>query len=368
VSAGGRPALLEARVRQAFRGFALDVELASDGPVLGVFGASGSGKTTLLRAVAGWLRPDAGRVAVAGRVLCERPGGTWLPPERRRLAPVVQDALLFPHLDVRGNLAYAPGAGPRLAGAAGRRIVEVLRLAPLLERGVANLSGGERQRVALGRALLAEPALLLLDEPTSALDAELARDVLALLLEVKRELRVPMLFVTHKVSELLALADDCVVLERGRLAAQGAPVEVLKRPRALGVANLAGVDNLLRLPVLRHDEAGGVTLLELGPGVALAAPLCDAAPGSAVGVGLYADEVMLCLERPSGLSARNALPCAVRRLDAVGHEVLVELEVGGRALRARVTPAAARELGLGPGARVVALVKTSSLRLLGTGA
>jgi len=357
--------ILEARVRHRFRGFALDVEVATDGPVLGIFGASGSGKTTLLHALAGLLRPHEARVAVRGRELCAAPGGRWVPPERRRLALVTQDPLLFPHLDVRGNLAYAPGAPERLAGEAGARVLEVLRLAPLLERGVANLSGGERQRVALGRALLADPALLLLDEPTSALDAELSRDVLGLLLVAKRELGVPMVFVTHRAAELLALADDCAVLESGRIAARGVPVEVLKRPRALGVASLVGVDNLLRLPVLAHDEAGGVTLLDLGRGVQLAAPLCAAPPGTRVDVGFYADEVLLCLEAPHGLSARNALACEVRALDRVGHELLAELAVGDASVRARLTPAAADELRLAPGTRGVAVVKTAAIHHLG---
>ena len=357
--------MLELRVRQAFRGFELDVALATAGPVLGIFGPSASGKTTLLHALAGLLRPQQARVVLRGRELGVRPGGRWLPPERRRLALVTQDALLFPHRSVRANLAYAPGAARRLAGDAGRRALEVLRLGPLLERGVANLSGGERQRVALGRALLADPELLLLDEPTSSLDAELSRDVLGLLLRVKRELAVPMVFVTHRAAELLALADDCAVLDAGRLVAQGPPVAVLKRPRALGVANLVGVDNLLRLPVLEHDEAGGVTLLGLGPGLRLAAPLCGARPGSLVDVGFYADEVLLCLAPPAGLSARNALPCEVRALDAVGHEVLAQLRVGDTALRARLTPAAARELALAPGTRAVAVVKTAAIHHLG---
>jgi molybdate transport system ATP-binding protein len=357
--------MLEIRIGHRFRGFTLDVELATAGPVLGIFGPSASGKTTLLHALAGLLRPQEARVVVRGRELCVRPGGRWLPPERRRLALVTQDPLLFPHRSVRGNLAFAPGAGARLAGETGRRVLEVLRLAPLLERGVAHLSGGERQRVALGRALLADPELLLLDEPTSALDAELSRDVLGLLLRVKRELGVPMVFVTHRAAELLALADDCAVLEAGRLLAQGPPVEVLKRPRALGVANLVGVDNLLRLPVLEHDEEGGVTLLGLGSGLRLAAPLCGAAPGSAADVGFYADEVLLCLEPPAGLSARNALPCEVRALDVLGHEVLAELRVGDVALRARLTPAAARELGLAAGTRAVAVVKTAAIHHLG---
>ncbi len=357
--------MLEARIHQRFPGFALDVDFASAGPVLGVFGASASGKTTLLHALAGLLRPQEARIAVRGRELCVRPRGRWVPPERRRLALVTQDPLLLPHRSVRGNLSFAPGAAQRLAGEAGRRVLEVLRLAPLLDRGVGNLSGGERQRVAMGRALLADPELLLLDEPTSALDAELSRDVLGLLLQVKHELGVPMVFVTHRAAELLALVDDCIVLEGGRCIAQGAPIDVLKRPRALGVANLVGVDNLLRLPVLRHDEPDGVTLLELGHDLPLAAPLCAAVPGSRVDVGFYADEILLCREAPKGVSARNVLPCEVRAIDFMGREVLAELVVGEVTLLARLTPAAARELDLVAGTRAVAVVKTSAIHHLG---
>jgi molybdate transport system ATP-binding protein len=357
--------MLEVRVRHRFRGFALDVDLATEGPVLGVFGPSASGKTTLLHALAGLLRPQQARIVLRGRALCVRPGGPSLPPERRRLALVTQDPLLFPHRSVRGNLAFAPGAAQRLEGEAGRRVLEVLRIGPLLERGVAYLSGGERQRVALGRALLADPELLLLDEPTSALDAELSRDVLGLLLRVKRELGVPMVFVTHRAAELLALADDCAVLEAGRSIAQGPPLEVLKRPRALGVARLVGVDNLLRLPVLEHDEAGGVTLLGLGAGLRLAAPLCHQRPGDRVDVGFTADDVLLCLAPPAGLSARNALPCEVRGVHLLGHEVIAELRVGEAAIRARLTPAAARELALVPGTRAFAVLKTAAIHPLG---
>ena len=357
--------MLEARVYHRFRDFTLDLELATAGPVVGIFGASGSGKTTLLHAIAGLLRPHSARIVVRGDELCVQPGGSWRPPERRRLALVTQDPLLFPHRSVRGNLTFAPGAGERLASEEGQRVLEVLRIGPLLERGVENLSGGERQRVTLARALLADPRLLLLDEPTSALDAELARDVLGLLLQVKRTLGVPMVLVTHRAPELLALADECVVLERGRAIAQGPPLEVLKRPRALGVANLVGIDNLLRLPVVRHDEEAGVTLLGLGPELELAAPLSSAAVGTRLDVGFYADEILLCLEPPAGLSARNALPCEVRAVDTMGTEVLVTLQVGATSLRARITPAAAGELGLSAGTRAVAVVKTAAIHLLG---
>jgi molybdate transport system ATP-binding protein len=310
------------------------------------------------------IKPREGKIAVSTRVVCNRPGGTYTPPERRKLALVTQDPLLFPHLSVRGNLTYAPGSTDELESDSGWQIIDVLRIEPLLARRVAGLSGGEKQRVALARALLSRPEVLLLDEPTSALDAGLARDVLSLLVQVKMRLRVPMLFVTHKAGELMALADDCIVLDAGKVVAQGPPVNVLSRPRALGVANLMGVDNLLRLKVVRHDEEGGVTLLDLG-GLELAAPLTDAAVGTHIGVGFYADEIMLCLEKPAGLSARNALRGKVISVDEVGREALVRMQVGEHELLARITPAAAAELALVKDQHVVALIKTAACHLLG---
>jgi len=355
--------IIEARIRHKQGAFTLELDFHSAGPVVGVFGPSGSGKTTLLHCVAGFLKPE-GKIVVRTRTVCSRPGGTYSAPERRKLAIVTQEPLLFPHLSTRSNLTYAPGAGDILESDIGWKIVDVLRLKPLLERASTTLSGGEKQRVALGRALLSQPEMLLLDEPTSSLDAELAREVLALLLEVKRNLQVPMLFVTHKAGELMALADDCVVLEAGKVVAQGPPVQVLSRPKALGVANLVGVDNLLRLRVLRHDEQGGVTIADLG-GAELAVPLCASEPAKQISVGIYADEVMLCLEKPAGLSARNALACTVTQVDEVGREVLVRLQAGAHELLARITPAAASELKLAKDARAVAVIKTSACHLLG---
>jgi molybdate transport system ATP-binding protein len=173
-----------------------------------------------------------------------------------------------------------------------------------------------------------------------------------------------MVFVTHRAPELLALADDCVVLEAGRVIAQGSPLEVLKRPRALGVANLVGVDNLLRLPVLRHDTQGGVTWLDLGNGSSLAVPLCDGRPEGRLDVGFHADEVMLCLEAPRGVSARNVLRCRAEEVETLGPDVLVTVRIGGTSVFARVTPAAARELGLTRGLPLVAVVKSAAIHVL----
>lgn len=359
--------MIAVRVRHRFAGFTLDAEFRSDGPVVGVFGRSGSGKSTLLAAVAGALDGEVSRVEVGGELLADRPGKTWTPPERRGLALVTQDPLLFPHLSTRRNLTYAPGAKRELASERGAAIVDVLRLGELLERNAGVLSGGERQRVALGRALLSRPRMLLLDEPASALDAELAREVLALLAEVKASLGTPMLFVTHRASELLSLADECVVLDDGQVVAQGEPIDVLSRPRDAGVARLVGVDNLMRLAVVEHDEAAGITHLDLGDDVRLASPLCAAAVGAPVDVGVYAEDVILCREPPGATSARNVLAGTVASLDAIGHEVLVGLRLGATPFRVRVTPGAARDLGLAEGQPIVALIKTTACHHLGGG-
>ena len=356
--------MIRARVLHKLRGFTLDVNFASDGPVLGIFGRSGSGKTTLLHVLAGLVKPHTARTYVGGTALSDRPGGTWLPPEKRGLALVPQDPLLFPHLSTRGNLAYSPRGRAELESSRGQRILDVLRIRPLLDRNPDTLSGGERQRVALGRALLSRPRMLLLDEPVASLDAELAREVLALLLEAKRKFSVPMLFVTHRPAEVLALADDCLVLDDGKIAAQGSPLEVLSRPRAVGIAKLVGVDNLLRLQVLRHDEQGGVTVLDLGRGQTLAAPLCAARIGDTVDVGLYAEDVILCRQPPEATSARNALPGTILATDRIGHEVLVTMQIGEPTLRVRVTPGAARDLGLTAGQEVYALIKTTACHQL----
>ncbi|MFT4537893.1 MAG: molybdate transport system ATP-binding protein [Planctomycetota bacterium] len=355
--------MIEALLRQTLGQFHLDVSFRSSGPVLGVFGQSGSGKTSLLHAIAGMLRPKEARLIVGGKTLVERPGSTWVPPDQRRIGFVPQEALLFPHLSTRDNLLYSPHIENGLNSSFAKELLSLLRLGPLLDRQPRDLSGGEKQRVALGRALLARPRLLLLDEPAASLDNELARGVLALLLEAKRVLEVPMIFVTHRPSELIALADDCVVLEEGRVVAQGAPMDVLSRPHATGVARLAGVDNLLRLQVHAHDETGGITLLALGS-AELAVPFLDAELGEHVDVGIYAEDVILCLDRPTAISARNALDARVTALEGIDRERLVHLDVGGQNLLARVTPSAEAALGLRSDLKLVALIKTTACHLL----
>lgn len=346
-------------------GFDLEVELSAAGPLLGVFGPSGSGKTSLLRALAGLAPARRARLSLGGRAVFDLQRGPRPPSERRGLAWLPQEAALFPHLDVAGNLTYAPGAAARLKGPLGQRLLESLRLAPLLGRRSTHLSGGERQRVALGRALLAEPRALLLDEPTASLDPDLSREVLGLLRTIRREFGTPMLLVTHRAAELLAIADQVAVLSAGRLTALGPPLEVFSRPRDLGLARLVGVDNLLELPLLRQDPEAGLTWLDLG-GLGLATPWRELAPGSRAAIGVYAEDLLLCSGQPGRVSARNVLPARVLRLDALEQEFLVRLAIGTSELLARITRGAAGEMGLVPGSEVFALIKTTACHHLAT--
>ncbi|MFT5198782.1 MAG: molybdate transport system ATP-binding protein [Planctomycetota bacterium] len=340
--------------------FQLDVDFESKGPVLGIFGPSGSGKTTLLHSLAGWRKPQSCRIEVQGRELAQLPGGIWMPPEKRQLGVVPQNALLFPHLSVEKNLTYSPGASQRLAEVKGRQIVDWLRLKPLLERRTDTLSGGERQRVALGRAWLSQSTMLLLDEPAASLDPDLAREVIALLLQAKSELGLPMVFVTHRISELIALADDCLVLDEGRITAQGPPLEVLASPKSLGLASRDGIDNLLRVTVLAHDSTTGITRVDLGADVSLNIPLTDAAIGSELHMGLRAEDIILCTKPPGPTSARNTLQGTIQSQSPIGTGLLIAIQVGHQLLQAKVTPGAAQELALDPGKETFLLIKTHS--------
>ncbi len=216
-------------VRLPLPGFTLEADLELTGRIAGLFGPSGAGKTSLLELIAGLRRPAAGSLRLGDRLLVDEASRRFVPPERRRIGYVPQDGALFPHLSVRGNLLYGVPRGDR-TGNGGRRlgeIAEVLEIAPLLDRGVAGLSGGERQRIALGRALLASPELLLLDEPFAGVDRPLRGRILPVLERVRDELRVPMLYVSHEPEEILALCDEALRLDRGRVLAHGTPAEVL---------------------------------------------------------------------------------------------------------------------------------------------
>jgi molybdate transport system ATP-binding protein len=369
--------MLEVAVRHAYPGggFALDVAFAAPTPgVVALFGPSGGGKSSVLAAVAGLLRPCEGRVALDGAVLTDTARGVFVAPERRRCGVVFQDARLFPHLSVETNLRYglrraerrarrgfAPRNGRGDAATEGpgfEEVVALLGIGALLGRRPAGLSGGERQRVALGRALLARPRLLLMDEPLAALDAPRRAEVLPFLERLHAEARLPILYVTHALEEVDRLADTLVLIEAGRAVAAG-PVEALMARTDLPLlAGRRDAGVLLRCVVAAHDAARGLTRLEF-PGGALLAPLRAEPVGAALRVRLRARDVAVALAPPRGISIRNLLPATLSAIELTGpHEAFLRLMVGPTTLLARVTRDAVAELALAPGAAVVALVKS----------
>lgn len=342
-------------------GFQLDVTFELSRPVTSLFGPSGSGKTSVLSTIAGFLHPQIGKVRLGNQIVLDTATNVNVPPEQRRSAMVFQDHLLFPHLTVEANLRYGQRHRRRQRRPIGLpRVVEVLEIGGLLRRYPRNLSGGERQRVALGRALLSAPELLLMDEPLASLDARLKARVLAYLQRVVAEWEIPTLFVSHSQADVRRVADWVVVLEQGRVVGSAIPQVALAQPEPLGWKNATGPVNLLRLQHFqsREDHATariGDQLLYLPP--------ADASTRSPAFVQFSPTDVTLSRQDVAGLSARNHLRGRVCQIVRLDRAVFVAVDIG-EVLWAEVTPEAAAELDLVPGNQLVCLLKAHSLRLV----
>lgn len=350
-------ARLEARVRLPLDRFELDVDLVLGGHVTGVFGPSGSGKTSLLETIAGLRRPRESRIALDGDVWEDGP--TRRGPETRRVGYVPQEALLFPHLDVRGNLH----SGARQDGATFDTVVDVLALQELLHRNVRALSGGERQRVALGRALCSEPRLLLLDEPLSAVDLPFRGRLLSFLGKIRDRFGIPMLVVSHDPLVVQALAVDVVVLHEGRVRAHGAAETVFTDPAIFPLAEAEGFRNVLPC---RVEGADSIRLGRDGAGPRFHTLPVGGPPGAEALVTLPASDVLLAVEPPRGISARNIVPACVERVTEVGALRLVHCAVapGLPRVLAELTPEACADLGMEPGRSVHLVVKAAACAVL----
>ncbi len=339
--------------------FHLEVAFEAGDGVTALFGPSGSGKTTVVELIAGLRRPDRGRVRLGDRTLLDTAARVHLPPEARRVGVVFQDHRLLPHRDVAGNLAFAARAAGRTVDV--DRVVEVLDLGPLLARRPATLSGGERQRVAIGRALMRGPDLLLLDEPLASVDAPRRRRVLAFLERVLEAWRIPSILVTHDQEEVRRLARTTVLLEDGKVRDHGPVDRVLSRPEVLGRRDAAGPVNLLRLDAVADGPDGPRGRLGAAE---LAVSGEPPATGQPAWVRFHPDDVILARRDPGGLSVRNHVPGVVEALVPAGDAVFVRVDVG-QPLWAGITPAAARELDLRPGVPVVCLLKARRAIIVG---
>ena len=354
---------IEIACRHRHRSFELDVAFAVEGPgITALFGPSGAGKTTVINAVAGLLRPDHGRIAIDGRVLFDSAADVWVPPRQRRVGYVFQDARLFPHLSVEKNLRFGwRRAAQRLPESETAQVIEMLGLAPLLRRKPAKLSGGEKGRVALGRALLASPEVLLLDEPLAALDQARKDEILPYLERLRDEGRIPMLYVSHSLDEVSRLANDIVILKSGRVAAAGSVFDVLTDLHLPDFTGSSPYGAVLETTVLRHLPQDGLTILAF-PGGELSVPKLQLPESARLRTHIRAEDVMLARERPVAISANNVLPARVagiRTSDEV--HVDVQLRCGASALVARITRASASRLGLHDGMEVFAIVKSVTI-------
>ncbi|WP_068118072.1 molybdenum ABC transporter ATP-binding protein [Tropicimonas marinistellae] len=346
------------RLRHSLPGFYLDAAFDAPDGVTALFGHSGAGKTTIVQAVAGLLRPEEGYVAVDGWVMGDTSARKWLPPHRRGVGYVFQDARLFPHMNVRSNLAYGLRAQRRSPDSeAFDRIIEMLGIAHLLARRPAGLSGGEKQRVAIGRALLARPRLLLLDEPMAALDEARKAEILPFLERLRDEIRLPILYVSHALPEVARLATTVVVLEQGRVVRAGSTAEVLSDPDVVPSFGPRAAGAVLEARIVAH-HGDGLSELRTSEGTLLL-PGVSGPPGRLLRVRIPAHEVILSRARPEGLSALNILPATViaMRDDGDGG-VVVQLASGRDRLLSRITRRSVRALALEPGVACHAIVKS----------
>lgn len=353
---------LEVSVEKGLGAFTLNAAFSCGAGITALFGQSGSGKTTVINMIAGLLRPERGRISVDGRTLFDSAAKIDVPPHRRRIGYVFQDARLFPHLTVRRNLLYGRYFSPADGRyAAFDQVVDLLGIAGLLDRRPGGLSGGEEQRVAIGRALLASPRILLMDEPLASLDDARKSEILPYIERLRDQMGLPILYVSHAMDEVARLADTMVLMADGSVAAVGSVEELSTRVDVPTLARRQEAGAVVHARVTSHDARHGLSELHFGGGV-LRVPHVEQPVGAAVRLRIPARDVSLSLRKPEGISVLNVLP---GRVSAVavddGPYAEVRIAVGPTALLARVTRLSAEELGLREGREIYALIKSVAL-------
>lgn len=342
--------------------FALDACFSTDRGLTALFGPSGSGKTTLVNIIGGLLRPERGRVVVNGRVLVDTAQGVFIPKHRRRIGYIFQEPRLFPHLTVRQNLLYGRWFTP--SGERRERldhIIELLGIGDLLDRGPTLLSGGEKQRVAIGRALLASPHLLLMDEPLAALDEARKAEILPYIERLRDESQIPIVYVSHSVSEVARLATAMVLLSDGRVVATGTASDIMGRLDLFPMAARYEAGSLVEMRVAEHDDNYDLTTLRSAAGE-LRVPRIDINIGASLRLRIRARDVTLALKPPEALSALNVLAGRIVEIDLLnGPFAEVRIDLNGEVLVARVTRLTLDRLGLVPGRPVFAIIKTVAI-------
>jgi molybdate transport system ATP-binding protein len=350
----------------AGRDFVLDLSFEVTAGITIIFGPSGAGKTTLLDCIAGLNTPDSGKIMTGNRVLFDHPR-TNVPVQHRKIGYVFQDLALFPHLTVGKNIEYGLSGINKSERKKSNAILESFRIAHLRDRKPAEISGGERQRVALARALVTDPCVLLLDEPLAALDAATKSKIIDDLRAWNAAHAIPILYITHNREEVFALGDRVLVLENGRIIADGTPHGVMAAPRRESLAQLIGFENIFHATVTAvHEDRGTMTCRLANSNVELETPLVRADVGTTLLVGIRAGDILLATVKPEGLSARNILPGRLLTLEQRDVIVAARADCGAE-MEVHLTLAARDSLQLQPGHQVWLIVKTHSCHLMAAG-
>ncbi len=355
--------MLEVTAKKQRAAFTLDAHFKLPTPgVVALFGRSGCGKSTLVNVIAGLLKAQAGRVTLDDTTLLDTERRIDVPAERRGIGYVFQDARLFPHMSVAANLRYAERRASAAKFVSMERVSDLLDLGSLMERRTHQLSGGERQRVAIGRALLTQPKLLLLDEPLASLDMSRREEVLPYLETLRDQLAIPMVYVSHNFDEVLRLATYLVLMEAGKTTAQGSVGEMSLNPGLRAIIGADAVGAIVDGAVLGKDSVSGLTRVQVGQGE-LKVHFANSVQGAKLRVQLLARDLIVATQAPHNLSVRNSLPGVVTAVTGDDQDTdLISIDVGGTIIMARVTRAATRELKLAAGMPVWALVKAVSTR------
>ena len=344
--------------------FHLEIDAAITQKVTAVLGVSGSGKSTLLNCISGILHPDEGAISFFEETLYSSQEGVRLPPEKRRFGYVFQEGLLFPHLTIQKNIFYGhSGKSPNKEQIDVSRVIDILEIGDLLKRYPRQLSGGQRQRVALARALAISPRMLLMDEPLASLDLGLKNRILPYLHHIKETFDIPILYVTHSISEAMALADEAFLLSDGRVTARGEPHQLLTSPSALPIAQMTGVENILSLSVVACDRERGVTELEIGS-QKLLVPYTETEVGRLMQVGIRAEDIIVSLEPELPISARNVLSGTISGVDPFGDRIMLSAEIEEHSLSVKITNEARVQLNLAVGMTCYFVIKANAVNPL----
>ncbi len=349
-------------VKHRLGAFALDAQFTAGKGVTALFGRSGSGKTSLVRIIAGLMRPDHGTLALDDITLADSKRHLFTPCHKRRFGYVFQEARLFPHLTVRQNLVYGRWfAGKVQTGGDGNKIIEMLGIEHLLKRYPEKLSGGEKQRVAIGRALLSSPRLLLMDEPLAALDEARKAEIIPYLERLRDETGVPIIYVSHSISEVSRLADQIVVMNGGKVDAAGSAAEILTHPAFGEQLERRDIGSILSGNVEAFDTVHGLATVRVGR-LALQIPATAAQVGQKVRIHIPAREVLLATVRPEGLSALNILAGQIADIGPFRDGLaMVAVNCDGTVVTSRITSLSVERLGLTKGQTIFAIVKSAAL-------